>query len=298
MKIAHLILAHKDPEHIKRLAKVLSQFSDVFIHIDLRVDESVFRTGLEHYPNVFFTEKRIKCYWGGWSLVEATMLLLQKALKNNYDRYVLLQGLDYILKSPTQIIEFFSQNSMIEFIRGCNISESKDKYFTQKCRQFWFFDNMNVLYRIYNKLNTILRINLRNGRIPDDKNYDVFYGSAQWALTNSCAKYIVEFHDHHPRFNRWFKYSLCPDELYFQTIVLNSDYRLKTKAGGSEKEIRGLVNWRNLHYFEYPKQIRILTSSDFEFLKGRNELYIRKVTSSESGELLNRLDDSHNNNKR
>jgi hypothetical protein len=294
LKIAHLILAHKDPEHIQRLARVLSQFSDVFIHIDLKVDESIFRTGLELDPNVFFTEKRIKCYWGGWSLVEATMVLLKKALKNNYDRYVLLQGLDYILKSPTQIIDFFSQKNEIEFIRGCNISESKDWYFTQKCRQLWFFDNRNIFYRIYNNLNNILRINLRNGRIYDDKNYCVFYGSAQWALTNSCAKYITEFHDHHPRFNRWFKYALCPDELYFHTIILNSEYRLKTLAGGPEKEIRGLVNWRNLHYFEYPKQIRIFTESDLDFLIGRKELYIRKVTSSESGKLLNRLDNSHN----
>ncbi|MBN1598289.1 MAG: hypothetical protein JW894_08340 [Bacteroidales bacterium] len=294
MKIAHLILAHKDPEHIKRLARVLSQFSDVYIHIDLKVDELIFRRGLENYPNVFFTEKRIKCFWGGWSLVAATMVLLQKAVKKTYDRYVLLQGLDYIIKSPADIIDFYTQNSEIEFIRGCNISESKDKYFTQKCRQLWFFDNRNIFYRIYNKLNNIVRINLRKSRIYDDKVYDLFYGSAQWALTYHCAEYITEFYEHHSRFNRWFKYALCPDELYFHTIVLNSEYRLKTVAGGPEKELRGLVNWRNLHYFEYPKQIRIFTELDLDFLKGRNELYIRKVTTSESGELLDRLDNTLN----
>jgi len=46
MKIAYLILAHKDPAHIGRLTRALSDSGDVYIHIDSRFDEDTFRNSV------------------------------------------------------------------------------------------------------------------------------------------------------------------------------------------------------------------------------------------------------------
>lgn len=73
MRIAHLILAHTDPKHIQRLARRLSSFSDVFIHIDSSVDIELFKEGLNDL-NVYFLEKRFHCEWGGGMLLRQKLL--------------------------------------------------------------------------------------------------------------------------------------------------------------------------------------------------------------------------------
>lgn len=118
----------------------------------------------------------------------------------------------------------------------------------------------------------------------------VYWGSAQWALTYNCSKYIVDFYKNHPHFNKWFKSSFPSDELYFPTVVMNSPYRSNTTYHGPEPEKKGLCNWRNLHYFEYPKYIRVFTKEDFQFLKKLKELYIRKVNTECSSGLLDLID--------
>ena len=121
--------------------------------------------------------------------------------------------------------------------------------------------------------------------------FKVFWGSAQWALTGDCAKYILDFHDNHFQFNKWFYHAFPADELYMQTIVMNSPYRDKTLYGGPESPQKGLSNWRNLHYFEYlPGKIKVFTDKDFSFLCDRDELYVRKVNSNDSNRLMELLD--------
>lgn len=109
-------------------------------------------------------------------------------------------------------------------------------------------------------------------------------------MTKECVQYIVEFYNKHFKFNKWFKYSFPTNEMYFVTVVMNSNLKQSTMARGSEPEKRGLVNWRNLHYFEYPEKIRVFNDNDFEFLSKREELFVRKVNTQESTKLLDLLD--------
>lgn len=292
VRIAHLILAHKDPEINARVVRRLCEFSDVFIHIDKNSDVSCFEKLVEDTTNCFFIQKRLHCEWGGWNAIVAEIALIEAALaKGKYDRIVFLQGLDYPIKSNESIQRFFDENPETEFIRGCNCSISKEWYFRRRCRQLWFLNNQNCVKRFFQRIMSFLHIELRSGYIHyDGKRWPVFWGSAQWALTAECAQWIVDFFHSHGRFNRWFYYSFPVDELYFATVVMNSEWAQKTTNGGPETEKKGLVNWRNLHYFEYPKQIKIFTAADYELLTGRPELYCRKVTSELSMRLLDMLD--------
>ena len=62
MRIAHLILAHTDPAHIARLAKRLSQFSDVYIHIDKNIDITPFSAPVSSYNNIIFLLNKNKVF--------------------------------------------------------------------------------------------------------------------------------------------------------------------------------------------------------------------------------------------
>ena len=297
MKIAYLVLCHTDINHVKRLAKKLTKnnCNSVYIHIDKKVNDQSFHNELSKIPSVYIVEDNVKVFWGGYSSVEATLRLIECAVKNgNYDRYILLQGLDYPLVSNEQISKFFIENKDVEFIRACNITKSRDKYHYSKCRYYWFYDNINILKRCLNFISKKLDLKIRRGYIfSNNKKYDIYWGAAQWALTEDCIKYILNFKNNNPRFNKYFKHVFPPDETYFHTIIFNSKFKQMTTNKKEESEKKYLVNWRNLHYFEYDGFIKVFNHRDFEFLKERSELFIRKVNSKESKYLLDMIDSYH-----
>lgn len=146
MKIAHLILAHQDSYHIARLARKLASFSDVFIHIDVRKEIEEFKNALGNNFRVIFINERLFYEWGGWNSVVADINLINNALKQDkYDRFVFLQGADYPIKTPSQIINFFENNREVEFILGCCCTTSSDYYLRCRCssRRNIFYDNRN-----------------------------------------------------------------------------------------------------------------------------------------------------------
>jgi hypothetical protein len=332
MELAHLLLVHTDPEHIGRLAKRLSTFSDVYIHVDSRVSIQPFTEAVDRRSNVRFVASRFPTEWGGWNAIEATAAMMREALEyKKYSRLVLLQGLDYPLKGPDEILHYFSENADVEFIRGCNATNSKDHYIYGLCKFHWFRNNRqekrSIPTRAMGKALRYFRIKTRTGVIHDGARYSVFWGAAQWAITGDCANYVLEFYDTHPHFNRWFYYAFPPDELYFHTIIFNSEYAGRTTYGGPEQEARPLDSWRNLHYIESWRNLHyfeevanasgrrrsgwrrliaepgralddflatgfsaVFTEQDYERLRVRPELYIRKVSTGVSTGLLDRID--------
>lgn len=226
-------------------------------------------------------------------MLVAVMSVLRCALEHGaYDRLCLLQGLDYPLRSDAEIRSFFEAHPDVEFIRGCNCSRSKDPYFAKKVRCHWMLGTKSRMIRkLSNGINRYLHPYVRSGVIHDGgKEFDVYYGCAQWGLTGACARYVLDWYDQHPDFNRFFHHSFAPDELYFQTVIFNSPFRGHTMAGGPEPEKQGLVNWRALHYFEYGQSIRIFHLEDLPLLQRQESLFIRKVTTKDSTPLLDLLD--------
>lgn len=308
MKIAFLNLCHCDPEIVERVARKLTAFPtfDMYIHVDAKQDELPFRKKLDDCPRVYFIKNRQKVYWGGYHAVLATLELMRAAAESgvSYDYYVLLQNLDYPLKSNQQIEQFFEDHKGQQFIRGCNIGKSKDWHYQEKYKLYHNFDDdfyidkqrhSKLAWAIHNgiKLLKSIRTIGFSGTIKEDgKSYDIYYGTAQWAMTDDCVRYVLEFSKSHPKFHKIMKHIKFPDEEYFHTIVHNSRFK-DTCFLHDEPEKRWLVNWRNLHYFEYPKEITVFTEKDFDKLINRKELFCRKVRTGISDKLMDKIDQIH-----
>ena len=84
-KIAYILLCHKDPDAIIKQAERLTTVGDYMsIHFDASADPAQYnaiRTALDNNPNVTFAKKRIKCGWGEWSLVQATLHAVEAAVE-------------------------------------------------------------------------------------------------------------------------------------------------------------------------------------------------------------------------
>ena len=79
MQKNYLILAHKNPEQLCRMVKTLDDGnSKFFIHLDAKKSIEPFATLLQG-KNIVFIPKRERCVWGGFSIVVATIYLMEAA---------------------------------------------------------------------------------------------------------------------------------------------------------------------------------------------------------------------------
>jgi len=98
-----LILAHEDEAMLGRLVRRIAPMGPVYVHLDAKTDMSEWRR--EDLPCMFL-QNRVSVYWGDWSMVEATTLLLESALADRSNvRFTLLSGTHYPIISNEEIQE-------------------------------------------------------------------------------------------------------------------------------------------------------------------------------------------------
>lgn len=107
MRIAHLILAHKNPEQLNRLIIAADHPAfDFYIHIDKKKDDAPFRSLIQQ-KNVFFIDKRTKIYWGDWGTIQATLNGFEIIIPKGYDYINVISAQDFPIKSADYIHQYF-----------------------------------------------------------------------------------------------------------------------------------------------------------------------------------------------
>ena len=310
MKIAYVILAHKNPHQLIRLVqRLMTDNSLFFIHVDKKASQSIvdeIEQALDRFSNIFFLT-RVTCYWGSFGLVEAALqgirMLIDKEL--GFDRLILLSAQDYPIKPLEQLDSFLQINFDKEFIEceDYNIPPEKSIPSSGIDRiRYWHFSigkNRFVFpaklessvanrsrikkyktFKLFSVLwNHLLHYFPIKRKIPSNLNY--FIGSQFWCLTEQSVKYIHEFVEHNPKIVDFFRYTDIPDESFFQTIVMNSPFS------------KQVVN-QNLHYIDWqnpnPLFPRTFISSDISSLMSSSKFFARKFDTHKDAEILDLLD--------
>lgn len=119
MSHAYLILCHRPPRHIATLAAHYPQHH-YYIHYDQKapINELDFLRG---YENVHILNNRIKIFWGGFSMILATLNLFQAALANQNNQYFHLISGDCVpLQTPEHISQIFAELPDNTLFLQCN----------------------------------------------------------------------------------------------------------------------------------------------------------------------------------
>lgn len=290
-KIAYLILAHNDPIHLEKLIGKINFSCDIYIHIDNKTPLDLF-SKITLKENIFFCKNRISVSWGGISMIQAQLELINCALNSqiDYSHLVFLSGSDYPIKPIKYIYNFFTENADKEYIKYIDMRESPEHYLRQ-IKFKWFnepilkkeFNNYGVyLDKGVRKILTLLR--LRN---KWDENLIPYFGSQWCALTLQSAKYIVFFLKNNPNFWNINKYSFSPDEHFFHTIIGNSCFA--SHASGLQK-YKGRGTWRlaNFHLIDSSLS-KWFSVDDFEEIAKSDMLFVRKVRSSDGSKLVDKI---------
>jgi hypothetical protein len=107
-----------------------------------------------------------------------------------------------------------------------------------------------------------------------------FGGSSHWCLTREAVHYIADYVAREREVVRFFKKALIPDELFFQTVLMNSHLR--------EKVIND-----DLRYVDWGRGERhpaILGRDDFGMLRSAQKLFARKFDPRADRAILNMID--------
>ncbi len=223
-KIAYILLCHKDPDAIIAQAERLTAAGDCMaIHFDARArtrDFDRIRTALGKNPNVTFARKRIKCGWGEWSLVHATLNAVQAAVDAFplATHFYMLSGDCMAIKTAEYIHRFLDENDK-DFIESHDFFVSNwIKTGMKEDRLIFrhYFNERTQSKLFYAAYDAQKRLGLTRD-IPQD--IQVMIGSQWWCLRRRTIEMILDFLHQRRDVVRFFSTTWIPDETFFQTLV-------------------------------------------------------------------------------
>ena len=291
MRLTYIILAYKLPDVLIRLVDRLDVGSPSFIvHVDRKTDDATYQAmtdGLAGRSNVHFLEERVECHWGEFGRVAASIAGLRHFVAHGGadDRVVLLSGQDYPLKPAARIEAFFRERPGISFLEHFAMPDfgwqvDGGMYFLERGRAATGLSAIEVMHNMYDLIDADRHDPTERRRLP--RGLKPFHGSSWWAFTYDRAEYVVRFVDEHPEVVRFFDNVVVPDEMFFQTILLNAPLSDDIKSDALH-----FVDWsppRTPH----PK---LLDVGDFHRLVSTNYLFARKFDPGHDAAILDLLDD-------
>jgi len=223
-RIAFILLCHKNPEGIVQQARQLSAVGDfVSIHLDARAPRQAYlkiKADLADNPNVTFARRRVRCGWGEWSLVQATILAVQAAVSAfpRATHFFMVSGDCMAIKSAVYAHRFLDERDA-DYIESFDFFESdwiKTGIKEERLIYRHFFNERTQKKVFYWMLDAQRRLGLKR-RIPAD--LQVMIGSQWWCLRRRTVEAVLAFARARPDVVRFFRTSWIPDETYFQTLV-------------------------------------------------------------------------------
>jgi hypothetical protein len=272
VRLAYVISAYRNLDQLARLVRRLhANATTVVVHVDKKTDDAAYSsllTDLGEVPSVHFLERHT-CHWGGFGHVRATLKGIRELTRREvaFDYLILLTGQDYPIKSNEFINAFFESNRGKSFMLHDALPTT---WWTPRGGldriEYWHL-------RLYGKH---LRLPWRR-RFP--AGLRPFGGGAYWCLSRECIDFVSEFVAARSDVVDFFKHVDIPDELFFQTVIMNS-------------ELQDTVVNDHLRHIDWTRGVRpaVLDVRDFERLRDSPKLFARKFDVTRDSEILDLID--------
>jgi hypothetical protein len=293
LRIAYIISAYKLPTLLVRLVRRLDGPEASFlIHVDAKTPETVYREmsePLADRPNVHFLPRH-RCYWGDFGHVRATLKGLRALIAGGrqFDYVVLLTGQDYPIKSNAEIAATLDAADARVFMHCFPLpnalwtdggTDRIEHWHFRVGQRLVAFPGMPfrrpALNAAWSRIGRALHLHRRFP--PGLRPYG---GSSYWCMPADCARYVDAFARENERVVKFFEHVHVPDEIFFNTIVMNSPFR--DRVAGDELRY---TDWR-----AGGDNPAILTSRDLEALVQSRSLFARKFDPTVDAVVLDRLD--------
>jgi hypothetical protein len=272
VRSAYIISAYKNLGQVTRLVRRLhSDRASFLIHVDKKTDDRAYETlvtSLRSVSSVGFLERHT-CHWGGFGHVRATLKGIDELDRQGipFDYVILLTGQDYPIKPTSYIERFLESRAPSSFMAFSSLpSDSWSPRGGLDRIEGWHV-------RLYGRrLSVPVKRRFPAGLRP-------YGGGAYWCLRRECIEYVADFVARRPDVVSFFRHVDIPDEVFFQTILLNS-------------ELRDTIVNDNLRYIDWTRGVRpaILGVRDLDALRSSPKLFARKFDVNQDETVLDLID--------
>lgn len=293
--IAYFILVHRYPEQFKRLFRAIYNSENSYlIHIDKKSNFDLYKnitSYLKNYANVFILESQ-NVVWGGYSMVDVEMKAIQQLLKinNKWQFFINLSGQDFPIKSQNYLKSFLLKNKSSSFIKIAN--QIKERPNTLNRIKNYFTESANGF------TGTPIKRSYLHNAVP-------FIGGQWKILTRECCDFICSS-PKVKKFERFYKNTLIPDESFFQTVLMNTNYAGKIVnddkraiiwipdfgPGLRSKKFTANTTQALIDSGEIKLRPKTLTQKDARMLLQSTALFARKLDESVDNTIFKTLESS------
>jgi len=223
-RIAYLLLCHKDVDGIADQARALAAAGDrVAVHFDAAAPQAEFlrlRGLLDAAEGVVVVRRRVRCGWGEWSLVEATLETLRTALAAfpEATHFYTVSGDCMPIKSA-EFAHAFLDAAPADHIESVDFFRSgwiRTGMREERLIYRHYFNERRNKRLFYAAMELQRRLGLRR-RFP--AGLQIMIGSQWWCLRRETVQKVLEFCARRPDVQRFFRTTWIPDETFFQTLV-------------------------------------------------------------------------------
>jgi hypothetical protein len=285
---AYLITAHDKPEQLKLLLSLLDDSNnDLYLHIDKKATSIhdndlasvVKQASIQFVP-------RLDARWGSEVFIDAIASLLREAVQTEHAYYHLVSGVDLPLKPQEEICAFFAKHAGKEFVAFDQKSADR-RVLVQRLGRYSFRRPVKPLalsvYKrfepVWNKLQSALGVNrLKRCSV-------VFQKGAVWfSITHTFALYVLE---QFPHYRPYYKHSICADEVWLQTILVNSPFMERRFFSGWDDELAATM--RYVDWSDGGRSPKVLVSEDYDTLISSGALFARKFDQAMDNVVIDRI---------
>lgn len=226
VQIKAIILSDHMPVQSARLVDRLDQCGIVsHVHVNALRDLSPFEDAFAARDACFITD-RVPVRWGGYSVIRATLALIQAARKDGFDRLLLLPEDAYPIKSPEQIQSVLADHGN-QVDR--HLIDPQSDLFGRISQTFLLDFPAGAVHGGRADLDRFVDAGLaaRLGavqasvRMKRDAVFPWPYakGAQSWCLDAPTVDRMMSFLVAVPAFAEWFAFSSMPEEAFFQTLA-------------------------------------------------------------------------------
>lgn len=222
---AYLITAFDNPYVLEKTIQLLDHpDNDIYIHFDIKMEDTTpqyFQSLLKHSSIHFTTRKNV--YWGDYSYTDVILDLLEAAQSGQYHYYHLITGTSMPIKPQAEIHAFFQSQNHLFFHVNANVFKS----IQDRVKAYYPFINTSVFRKhksikflslIIGKAQILCGVN----RLRHNMDFPQIYNGWGWfSLPHDFVSYVLT---KRPAIQHTFHHTLAADEVFIQTVAMNSDY--------------------------------------------------------------------------
>ncbi len=277
MKQAILITAYKNFKHLIDVVDFFDETFSIYIHIDKksRIPQEVYKK-LNNNSNVKLLSQKYTINWGGLNHLKCILFLAEIALKNEKTQFFhLISGQDFPIKDCLHFKKMESatkSNDYLEYFEIPNKQWGNENGGLDRVTYYHLFDVFDAKKHIkwlWRFVSIQKKFHIK--RLITNKMPKLYGGSTWWSLSRDVLQYVINYTNKKPYLINRLKYTFCPEEIYFQTVIMNSVFSKQI----INNNLR-YIDWNPDRVGKYNPSPAILDLSDFERISTSDKLFARK----------------------